>query len=193
MRLYTYVVRYDWGFAPNPYHGFCTLAVCMSKIRKGAKVGDWVLGTGSADRSVKRGGYAVYAMRVTKTLSFEQYWKDKRFRKKRPIKGGSCKEACGDNFYFRDKVADEWCQIPACHSDQMEKDTAVDRVLISEDFIYWGGDGPPVPEFCGVEIVHSGIGHRNKFRQEVVEAFVHWIQGIQSSGETGFVRKPLGR
>ncbi len=84
MGLYTYVVRYDLGFAPNPYHGYCTLAVCMTKIRKGVKVGDWVLGTGSARKGIRRGGYAVYAMRVTEKLSFDQYWIDKRFRKKRP-------------------------------------------------------------------------------------------------------------
>ena len=27
-RLYSYVLRKDTGFAPNPYSGYCTLACC---------------------------------------------------------------------------------------------------------------------------------------------------------------------
>ena len=192
MSLYTYVVRHDLGFAPNPYHGFCTLAICMTKVRKGAMEGDWVLGTGSARKGIRRGEYAVYAMRVTEILSFDQYWNDKRFRKKRPDIDGSDKEACGDNFYFRDQKSGKWRQIPAYHLNQMEKDTAVNRVLISNDFIYWGRSGPRVPEFCGVDIVHKKSGHSNKrFSPKVVKAFVHWIQAIQNSGDTGLRGKPL--
>ena len=192
MHLYTYVVRYDLGLAPNPYHGFCTLAVCKPGIREGAQVGHWVLGTGSARKGIGRGGYAVYAMRVTEKLSFEQYWIDKRFRKKRPNLEALPKKAAGDNFYFRDQKSGKWRQIPAYHLNQMEKDTAVNCVLISNDFVYWGGSGPLVPEFCGVDIVHRNSGHSNKrFSPEVVKAFVRWIRGIQSSGETGLCGKPL--
>ena len=28
MTLYSYIVKHDNGFAPNPFHGFCTLACC---------------------------------------------------------------------------------------------------------------------------------------------------------------------
>jgi hypothetical protein len=38
--IFVYVVKHDGGFAPNPFHGFCTLACCKPKIRKGAKEGD---------------------------------------------------------------------------------------------------------------------------------------------------------
>src|SRR5882762_6472831 len=48
VRLYSYVVARDFGFAPNPFYGFCTLATCKPRIRAHACVGDWVLGTGSA-------------------------------------------------------------------------------------------------------------------------------------------------
>ena len=30
MRIYAYVVTHDNGFAPNPFHGFCTLATCKA-------------------------------------------------------------------------------------------------------------------------------------------------------------------
>ena len=51
--LFSYVVRYDSGFAPNPFHGFCTLATCKPGIRAHANVGDWVVGTASGGPPVR--------------------------------------------------------------------------------------------------------------------------------------------
>ena len=79
-RLYSYIVARDYGFAPNPFYGFCTLATCKPRIRKKAEVGDWVIGTGS--KSKGRDGHLVYAMRVTETMSFDEYWADSRFHRK---------------------------------------------------------------------------------------------------------------
>ena len=61
-KLYSYVLREDTGFAPNPYHGFCTLACCKGPIRMRAEVGDWIIGTGSDARGKWRGNYISYAM-----------------------------------------------------------------------------------------------------------------------------------
>ena len=47
MTIYSYVVARDYGFAPNPFYGCCTLATCKPIIRRMAQVGDWVIGTGS--------------------------------------------------------------------------------------------------------------------------------------------------
>ena len=42
-RIYSYVVRYDSGFAPNPFYGYCTLATCKPDIRGrgGWRLGGW--------------------------------------------------------------------------------------------------------------------------------------------------------
>ena len=101
-RLYSYVLREDTGFAPNPYHGFCTLACCKPPIRRRAEIGDWVIATGSNAKGKRRGGFLSFAMRVTEILAFQEYWDDERFRTKRPDLGGSLEEACGDNLYRRD-------------------------------------------------------------------------------------------
>ena len=79
MKLYSYVVATDCGFAPNPFYDFCTLATCKPDIRERATVGDWVIGTGSGAKEKQRNGYLVFAMRVTETMSFDEYWKDIRF------------------------------------------------------------------------------------------------------------------
>ncbi len=49
MTLYTYFIPFDNGAAPNPFGGICTLAICKPVIRRNAKAGDWVVGTGSVD------------------------------------------------------------------------------------------------------------------------------------------------
>jgi len=98
-KLYSYVVARDFGFAPNPFFNFCTLATCKPEIRRRAQVNDWVVGTGSKAR--KRGDRLVFAMRVSEAMTFNQYWADARFKSKRPYLLGSKKVAFGDNIYFK--------------------------------------------------------------------------------------------
>ncbi len=70
MRLFSYVLRYDMGFAPNPFEGYCTLATCKYKIRNTANVGDWVVGTGSVENvgNLK----IIFLMEVVEKLTFDQ-------------------------------------------------------------------------------------------------------------------------
>src|SRR3979490_1807345 len=96
-KVYMYVVDRDFGFAPNPFHGCCTLATCKPDIRKGARVGDWVIGVGGS--RLKATGRCMFAMRVTAKLSFNQYWESAEFLDKKPIRTGSRKMMVGDNIY----------------------------------------------------------------------------------------------
>ena len=113
--MFSYVVARDYGFAPNPFFGVCTLATCKPRVRKTAAIGDWVIGTGSAKRG--RQGYLVYAMRVAEALTFNEYWADPRFQQKKPNLRGSLKQAFGDNIYFRDE-SEQWNQLDSHHSYQ---------------------------------------------------------------------------
>ena len=73
-KLYSYVVRFDLGFAPNPFGGLCTLAKCkignkQRNIVEMVEVGDWIVGTGGADPRTSSGnGTLIYAMRVDKKI-----------------------------------------------------------------------------------------------------------------------------
>jgi hypothetical protein len=82
MRVYVYLLDHDLGFAPNPFHGWCTLAGCKPQIRRTAREGDWIVGITA--RHGGRGNRVAYAMQVEERLSFPAYWRDKRFREKRP-------------------------------------------------------------------------------------------------------------
>ena len=199
MRLHSYVVARDYGFAPNPFLGFCTLATCKPKIRGSAGVGDWVMGTGS--RQHDRQSHIVYAMRVTEAMTFEQYWSDPRFQQKKPNLRGSKKQAFGDNIYFRDSTGRRWCQLNSHHSytdgsanpTNVSVDTGTNRVLVSDDFVYWGGSGPVLPkQFLNYgpyhESICAGRGHRNHFPEEFVEGLIVWIRSFH---ETGYRGEPL--
>jgi hypothetical protein len=185
-RVLSYIVARDYGFAPNPFHGVCTLATCISPVRKAARLGDVVMGTGTATRGLA--GRLVYAMRVEESLTFDEYWHDSRFAAKKPLTNGSRKQQFGDNIYHRHgktwRQADSHHSLPggAINPKNVESDTKADRVLISRSFAYWGGSGPAIPtefrDWNGVDIVRKSIGHRHNFPADLVASFLQWLEPL---------------
>ena len=98
--VFVYVVDRDFGFAPNPFHGYCTLATCKPRIRKTAQIGDWVIGM--AGSRLNATGRCVFAMQITATISFDEYWANPIYNEKKPVRNGSRKMMVGDNIYHRD-------------------------------------------------------------------------------------------
>ncbi len=196
MKLYSYVVARDFGFAPNPFYGVCTLATCKPEIRKRADVGDWVVGTGSGRYGLE--DRLVFAMEVAETLTFDRYWKDPRFRAKRPFLKGSLKQAFGDSIYHRDRKTKRWVQENSHHSlasgranrANVRHDTRVDRVLVGSFFVYWGEEGPKLPKRFiegEIDIRKAGPGHKCRFPERFVERFTTWVR---SRPERGYAGKP---
>jgi hypothetical protein len=189
-RIHSYVVRYDSGFAPNPFYSYCTLATCKPSIRRSANVGDWVVGSGSNDRSVRRGGHLVYAMRVTEAMTFDEYGK-------KPYRNGSRKQSCGDSIYFRAAAGAAWQQRDSFHSrpdgslnpEHVARDTGVNRVLISNDFVYFGGEGPEFPDELqdhkGRHLCKTGIGLTTFDDALLVASLERWIRSLAVSGYQG--------
>jgi hypothetical protein len=106
VKIYSYVVEHDNGYAPNPYFGFCTLCRCKFRefaagrrnIVELAEKGDWVIGTGGASERGAGHGKLVYAMRVDETPTREEYFADSRFEEKKPVKiSTDYKHTRGDN------------------------------------------------------------------------------------------------
>nr|VFJ63211.1 MAG: hypothetical protein BECKDK2373C_GA0170839_110424 [Candidatus Kentron sp. DK] len=196
--LFSYVVARDYGFAPNPFFGVCTLATCKPRIRKAAKTGNWIIGTGSKQKQRNRQGFLVYVMRISETMTFNEYWSDERFRRKKPNLRGSKKQAFGDNIYFKDDDGD-WQQQDSHHSYEngvlnphnIKNDTQTDKVLIGEEFAYWGGSGPVIPQrfrdYNGIDIC-AGRNHKSRFPDELVAEFIEWFQSLK---QTGYQGKPL--
>jgi hypothetical protein len=162
VNIYSYIVSHDNGFAPNPFHDYCTLACCKPVIRRTACVGDWIIGLSPK----KLGNDVVYFMRVTEKLTFSEYWRDKRFRKRRANrKTKDPVQQLGDNIY---KPIDKkkYLQMPSRHSKSngsenrksKEHDLNGVSVLISNDFSYFGGNTKKLPKRFSDIIV--GRGHK---------------------------------
>src|SRR3954453_14563373 len=113
MALFSYVVRWDHGFAPNPFYGICSLATCKPGLRKKATLGDWVLGTGPSKRGLA--GRAVFLMQFDESITFDAYWRDPRFLAKRPVLSGSFKARFGDNICHRANLGGPWIQADSRH------------------------------------------------------------------------------
>ena len=197
-RLFSYVVRFDSGFAPNPFHGYCTLATCKPRIRERANVEDWVVGTASNAKGVRRGGHLVYAMRVTEILKTAQYWHDPRFERKRPDLNHSWVSASGDNIY--EPVGScAWRQLDSYHTNRdgrpnerhIKRDTGVPQILVSEDFVYHGGEGPKLPDRFqsggNMDLCRALRSYQLVRDEEVIASFVAWLQ---SQGGRGYEGKP---
>jgi hypothetical protein len=190
--LYSYVVARDYGFAPNPFGGVCTLATCKPEIRRLAQIGDWIVGTGSAKHTRK--GNIVYAMKVAETMSFDAYWDDPRFQEKKPNLRASRKLAFGDNIYHSEKGA--WSQLNSHHSlsdgspnpENIGNDTQANRLLVATQYAYWGGTGPEIPgmlrDFNGHDLC-IGRGYKHHFPDGMEEQFISWFLSLHAQGCLG--------
>ena len=166
-----YVVDRAFGFAPNPFHGYCTLATCKPGIRSKAEVGDWVFGMGGS--RLRAVGQCIFAMRVTQKTTFNDYWSNAEFLDKRPVRNGSNRMLVGDNIYHYDSRSRKWHQADSHHSNadgsinthNLSTDTKTDKVLVSRHFVYFGSAAPVVPKR-----LLNAIGYENRRNYRVFDA-----------------------
>lgn len=193
MGYYSYKIEHDFGLAPNPFGGYCTLAVCKSDIRKNKKLqmGDWIFGTGSA--KLKNLGYLIYAMQVEEKITMEKYWEDSRFQFKKPVINGSLVQMYGDNFYHRDPKTNKWKQEDSAHSlqggktnkEHLQTDTGGEFVLISQTFYYFGEKAFKIPNQFQ-QICNQGRNIKsNSIPVEVADKFVGWLTKKYKGGIHG--------
>ena len=154
----------------------------MPVIRRTANVGDWLVGMGG--KELEATGRCIFAMRVTDDSSFNEYWDLARFRVKRPVRHGSRRAMVGDNIYHSDSKTGKWLQENSIHSrpngeqdpDNTKHDTQTDRVLISEEFYYFGEKAPLVPaELLKAIGYKNGRGHR-VYKEENCQSLLDWIK-----------------
>ena len=171
--LFSYVVEHDRGHAPNPYFNDCTLCRCKYRESKSkprnlierAEIGDWVVGTGGANRKRSSGhGTIVYAMRVDEKLTRQKYFHQRRFHKKKPVGTGSYDRTLGDNLEP---------QSPFEQEQQF--------VLISRHFFYFGKKAISYPTKKFPHLEKRGPRYRRDFDDEFIERFVKWL-----TSETGY-------
>jgi hypothetical protein len=162
-KLFSYVVAVDKGFAPNPSGGYCTLANCMCRGKGGrrnvvelAEIGDWIVGTGGADKKKSSGhGTLIYTMRVEQKLTLYDYYRDSRFRGR----------------------------LGNCPDKSHRKDT---YALISSYFWYFGREAIGIPKkYLEHPLEKRGRGFRSNFSEGFIRDFIQWLEGNYKRGVHG--------
>lgn len=186
---FSYKIEHDFGLAPNPFWGYCTLAVCKSQIRNNTRleIGSWIFGTGS--KKLDKENFLIYAMKVEEKITFNEYWDDPRFQCKKPVLNGSLKMMYGDNIYHRNTDGD-WIQEDSAHSlidtpnlEHLKRDTGGRYVLISKNFYYFGKKAIPIPEQFISEIPCRGRNFcSQQLNDNAVNDFVNWMKDNYVSG-----------
>lgn len=179
-RLFSYIVAYDAGLAPNPYWEQCTLAVCKPQIRATADEGDWIVGL-----SPRRFGYMlVYAMQVAEVLTFGEYYRETRYLVKRPeVDSSDPHRTQGDNFYAP-RPDGSYQQLLSAHSyrdggenlEHKQRDLGGKRVLTGEEFYYYGDANRQLPG--QLDFLRVRRAHRCRFSPQEIKAFLAYVEKL---------------
>lgn len=193
MTYFLYKIEHDYGLAPNPFHGYCTLAVCKSQIRNSARlrIRDWIIGIGS--KALHNQNRIVFAMQVEETMSFNDYWHDARFQNKKPKVNGSLVQMYGDNFYHIDETSKKWIQDNSAHSkengrtnkDHLNRDIGGENVLISQTFYYFGGNSINIPEIFFPEMNGEKLRNYKILDTNTGKQFIQWLSDEFEKGIHG--------
>lgn len=178
--VFSYIVTHDTGFAPNPFWGYCTLACCKPTIRRTARPGDWVVGLAPRSGECR----IIYAMEIAETLPYDRYYRDDRFRAKRPDFHGGIVGKCGDNIY-RPLPGGGFAQLRSMHSKGAmedlkgkEHDLKGRGALIAKRFWYFGSRAVDLPNSLSWLMV--GRGHRRCRGADAVAALEQFLARHQA-------------
>ena len=137
MKICSYTMISDKGFAPNPFYRYCTLAACTpNHMNARLKENDYIAGF-FTDRKIPN---LVFLMKINEVMGYQEYFNDRRFQRKKPNLKGSWISKCGDNIYFRGKSGN-WIQTDTLYhrnKGSIAKDTRYAIVYIGRTFSYFG-------------------------------------------------------
>lgn len=188
-KTYCYVVKRDYGFAPNPFHGFLTLATCKPIIRRSAHVGDFLIGISP----VKLEHKLVYMAKISRIVTFDEYWTLPEFACKKVVLNGSRKLFYGDNIYHHLEDG-SWKQENSHHSledgsinkENLVRDTGLTvNVLIADEFFYFGQEMIDI----SAKYPTCAVGGRN---HRIIDSGVSSIlwEELKNSYEAGIIGFP---
>lgn len=123
-------------------------------------------------------------MRVTETMTFDDYWMDPRFEVKKPLRNGSRVMMLGDNIYHRQVGEAMWQQENSHHShpdgspdaSNIKTDTQANRVLISEEFTYFGASAPLIPSKILNSIGYNNGRNHRRFSSQEAQPLLAWLK-----------------
>ena len=131
-------------------------------------------------------------MQVQEKLTYDDYWIDPRFKRKRPVMNGSKRQMYGDNIYHRLSPSTPYIQENSHHSlpDGQRNELNYSRdlpglyVLISDNFWYFGQNAILLPEEL-LFLSDVGRGYRVIDNEQQIKSFIEWLVFSSQSGYLG--------
>lgn len=153
MKVCAYVMTFDSGLAPNPFHGVCTLAVCTpNHMRAHLQRGDWVVGVAGKALRERTGRpdqwRLVYAMKIRECITLGEYFESPLYEAKKPKWNGLSEDMCGDNFYAQNPAEGGRLSHTGAteeHKGIEDQDCGGNRVFIGDEYYYFGSLAPVLP------------------------------------------------
>lgn len=186
-RLFTYILRYDDGAAPNPFYGMCSLTICKPRIRSVAQIGDWIAGFGS--QGTQYAEKLIYAMKVNEVVTLEKYDDLALFRWPHRIPKANSPflvERLGDCIYDYSKGPSPILRFSVHSKDEIDNDLSGKSALISYEYFYFGNKAIELPEHLK-ELCNIRRGHKSNKNEPYYEQFIEWIENFEYSyGQHGW-------
>ncbi len=188
-RIYSYIIKHDGGAAPNPFWGLCTLTICKPVIRRTAKVGDWVIGTGSKNSKLNDGKIhdlsdsIVYVMKITdiKTLSDYDSFCNRKLKNKIPKWfTKDWRKRMGDCIYDYSEDANPRMRKGVHTEKNKIKDLSGHNALISSHFYYFGEAAQIIPRELK-RLIKKSQGHLKIENSELIAVFLKWIKKFKKN------------
>ena len=202
MRLFSYKMTNDTGFAPNPYGHTLTLSTCKPQIRRAKLEGDWVAGFTSVALNRDRVGEErlIYLMRIGEKVLQAKYHGDPRFQDKIPNQDCDLLESkFGDNIY-RPLVlgaveAAHFVQLPNLNHWDFANDAPCQQhaqndlsgrfVLVADEFYYFGADAIVLPGSVRPALMRGQSGHGRQSNEEQAKRLIAYIRSHYQPGRLG--------
>ena len=200
MRLFSYKITDDTGFAPNPFGSTLTLATCKPLIRQSKDVGDWVAGFTSKALNGDPVGdeRLLFLMRVGEKLRIRDYFHDSRFQDKIPdVNGKGPYPKTGDNIYR--PIAPGACEPE--HFEQLKNpnhwtdsgpdlghrktDIGGQYVLVADEFYYFGKDSVNLPAEVRPKVPTGPSGHGWHTEATHAKSFIEYMRSRFTPGRHG--------
>jgi putative DNA base modification enzyme with NMAD domain len=180
-RIWRYVLADDNGMAPCAEQGILSLTCCKPLIRRGARVGEWVVGF--VPKGLGRGRVA-WAGQIAKVIPLGEY--ERRFSGRQDAIYRLADSAPGEQEVLV-PLRDDY------HVDEKsrKRDRSGKNALVFNPFWYWGGFGISAPDDIA-DLAHYYVGQAATNSSPKKIAFLEaWLRSVADPGIHGEPRDEL--
>ena len=182
-KIFSYVVKYDTGVAPNVDGDVCTMCLCKPRIRLAAEIGDWIVGLWPAPDRFR----VTYVMRVGQKLTMRRYYECGKFDQKKPGLSST-----PDNIYeFHQLLGSRRREDTWVHQqpDHAKRDLGGRYALIANCFWYFGGTPYELPErFWKLDLPNPRRNHKvTNLNDAEMRHLIKWLN-LHGQGVIGTPR-----